>query len=126
MSTDHRPGTELRATSLDRLGSALTTGELDLEEYERRTGLARSTTSTAELTGLTADLAEDPRAARRRDRREWVEEWRWWLAGVVVLVGAWAAQSAVDGVPRAFWPGVPLGVWAAVLLALAVVPRGRD
>jgi hypothetical protein len=126
MDTPLRPSAETRETSLARLGSALTRGELDLEEYERRTDLARTTASTTELATLTADLAEDPRDGDRRERQEWFDEWRWWVAGVVVLVGTWGIQSAVDGGPGTFWPGIPLGVWALVLLVLPLLPRGRD
>ncbi len=126
MTTDQRPTTERRDDSLDRLGSALRSGELDLDEYERRTDLARTTPSARELAALTADLAVDPASTARHERQEWWDEWRWWLGGVVVLVGTWAVQSAVDGELRVFWPGVPLGVWALVLVAVAVVPRGRD
>lgn len=126
MTTDHRPGSDDRADTLDQLGSALATGELDLTEYEQRTAVARATPSIAELTGLTADLAPDRSARDRRDLQDWLDEWRWWLAGVVVLVGTWGVQSAVAGELRGFWPGVPLGVWALLLIAVTVLPRDRD
>ena len=45
------------------------------------------------------------------------------------MVGIWSVQSLAHGEARGFWPGVPLGVWAVVLLAVAVWPapdRGAD
>lgn len=126
MSADHRPTEEQRSQSLNRLGAALTTGELDLSNYERRTELARSTTSAAELATVTADLAIDPEDTRRTELREWLDEWRWWLGGVIVLVGTWAVQSASTGELKTFWPGVPLGIWALILIAVTMLPRERD
>lgn len=126
MSTDNRPAEEQRSQSLNRLGVALTTGELDLTDYERRTEIARTTTSTAELTAVTVDLATDPEDTRRRELREWLDEWRWWLGGVIVLVGTWAVQSASAGELKTFWPGIPLGIWALILIAVTVLPRERD
>lgn len=126
MATDYRPTDELRSRSLNRLGAALTTGELDLTSYEQRSDLARITTSAAELSQLTADLPADRRDARRREIQDWLDEWRWWLGGVIVLVGTWAAQSASASDLLTFWPGVPLGIWALILIALTVLPRERD
>lgn len=120
-----RASTAERAAVVDRLGRGLTHGQLDLDEYEQRAETARRVVSTGDLAALTRDLPPDADERRRRDLQEWLAEWRWWLAGVLVLTGTWGVQSLVGGELRAFWPGVPLGIWALVLLALAVLPQ-RD
>lgn len=57
---------------------------------------------------------------------EWGDEWRWWLGVAVALTGVWGVGSLVGGGFVAYWPLVPLGIWAAVLLASAIWPSGED
>lgn len=59
---------------------------------------------------------------RDSDLRDWLDEWRWWLGGVVILSAIWGLQVLRTGV-RYYWPAGPLGVWAAVLVAIAIWPR---
>lgn len=118
-----RASTAERSAVVERLGSALTQGLLDLEEYEQRAETARAVVSIGELAALTRDLPPAPDEQRRRDLQEWFAEWRWWLAGVLVLVGTWGIQSLAAGEVRTFWPGIPLGIWALVLLALTLLPQ---
>ncbi|MEU8786029.1 hypothetical protein [Streptomyces sp. NPDC048637] len=62
----------------------------------------------------------------RKDLREWIEEWRYWLGGAVILSGVWGVRCFHEGELTFYWPVMSLGVWAAVLLALAVWPRGGE
>jgi hypothetical protein len=54
------------------------------------------------------------------DRRKWLNEWREWLGGAVIMIAIWGTTSLVSGSLHAFWPAIPLGIWAAVLLAGAL------
>ncbi|WP_150242794.1 DUF1707 SHOCT-like domain-containing protein [Nocardiopsis quinghaiensis] len=54
--------------------------------------------------------------------REWGDEWRWWMGVAVFLTGVWGVVSLMDGELVPYWPLVPLGIWAAVLLASAIWP----
>ncbi len=58
--------------------------------------------------------------------REWGEEWRWWLGVAVILTGVWGVVSLMDGELVPYWPLVPLGIWAAVLLASAIWPSDGE
>ena len=40
----------------------------------------------------------------------------------MLLVGIWGVCSAAAADLEPFWPGVPLGIWAVVLLAVALWP----
>ncbi|KAA2262415.1 DUF1707 domain-containing protein [Solihabitans fulvus] len=132
--TDH--DLSVRASDADReaacgvLGAALADGRLDLAEYERRLDLAVSAGTTGELVALTADLPATPAQLaaerKRRELREWVDEWWAWLGGAVIMVGIWGVSSLVAGHAQHFWPVWPLGAWALVLLALAFVDGDRD
>ena len=108
---------------MQRLGEALSEGRLDLAEFERRTDQALVAVDDSALAVVTADLPADPRALRGRDRLEWVAEWRWWLAGVLVCTGIWGTQSLLAGEAVQFWPALPLAIWLLLLVAAAVIPR---
>ncbi len=108
------------------LGTAFANGSLDSLEHEQRLTRAWEARYIDELAALTCDLpgpasAELARARRESDTREWLQEWRWWLGGAVIMTAIWAVQAARSG-PDFYWPLVPLGVWAAVLVAVAVWP----
>ncbi|WP_116247308.1 DUF1707 domain-containing protein [Nocardiopsis sp. FIRDI 009] len=130
-----------RDRTVDHLTVAFVEGRLDLEEYDRRVGLALSSVLVGELWSLTADLPrpEDPpprpgSGPRREGRsdsgdppatvpvREWGEEWRWWAGVAGVLTAVWAVVSLMAGELVPYWPLVPLGVWGAVLIAATVWP----
>ncbi|MFI6983676.1 DUF1707 domain-containing protein [Embleya sp. NPDC050154] len=123
-----------RDTTLARLAAGYAEGRLDRSEYDERATRAAAASVLGELAELTADLpAARPRAATvattraerdRRDLREWLQEWRYWLGGAVILTGVWGTRCVLKGELIGYWPIVPLGVWAAVLIAIAVWPRG--
>ena len=69
-----------------------------------------------------ADVA---RARRESDWREWVLEWRWWLGGAAIMSAIWGIQAIRSG-PDFFWPIAPLGIWAAILVAVAIWPQTDD
>ncbi|MEV6821064.1 DUF1707 domain-containing protein [Nocardiopsis dassonvillei] len=54
--------------------------------------------------------------------REWGDEWRWWTGVAVILTSVWGVVSLMGGELVPYWPLVPLGIWAAVLLASAIWP----
>ncbi len=62
----------------------------------------------------------------RKDLREWLAEWRYWLGGAVIMSGIWGARCAQKGELTYYWPVTPLGVWAAVLIAIAIWLRDTD
>lgn len=112
------------------LGDAFARGSLDAAEYEQRVGRAWRSRRAVELADLTDDLpapseAEVARGRRDSDMREWLQEWRWWLGGAVILSAVWGVQAIRTG-PDFFWPLVPLGIWAAVLIAVAIWPRDQS
>ncbi|WP_150253074.1 DUF1707 SHOCT-like domain-containing protein [Nocardiopsis deserti] len=53
---------------------------------------------------------------------EWGDEWRWWTGVAVILTSVWGVVSLMGGELVPYWPLVPLGIWAAVLLASAIWP----
>ncbi|WP_460862055.1 DUF1707 SHOCT-like domain-containing protein [Nocardiopsis coralliicola] len=133
-----------RDAAAERLAAALAEGRLTLAEYDERLHAAMAAVHRADLAALTADLPEPPAApadpvrtgAADGDRhpagaaigpapsrwREWGEEWRWWLGGAVIMAGIWGVTSIMSGTLVTFWPLVPLGIWAAILLAAAIWP----
>ncbi|WP_017597892.1 DUF1707 SHOCT-like domain-containing protein [Nocardiopsis lucentensis] len=135
-----------RDRTVDHLTVAFVEGRLDLEEYDRRVGLALSSVLVGELWSLTTDLprpegsrpepgpASDPRRehgsaagdlAPTVPVREWGDEWRWWAGVAAVLTAVWAVVSLTAGELVPYWPLVPLGVWGAVLVAATIWP-GED
>lgn len=137
-----------RDQAVDRLTVAFVEGRLDHEEYDRRVGLALTAVLVGDLRLVTDDLPEpepprEPSGAGRgpgrepRFRsvpvdgdlsvlsvpwREWGDEWRWWTGVAVALTGVWGTVSLLGGELVPYWPLVPLGIWAAVLLASAIWP----
>ncbi len=112
--------------ALTRLRSAVDDGHLELGEYDRRSAELVHCKTSAQVAALVDDLPPDPRERDAAELREYVGEWRWWLAGVLVLTAVWGVNSLVDGELDRFWPAIPLGIWAAVLLALPLLPRKQD
>lgn len=116
-----------RAAVAERLRLALDEGRLDLADFDERLGAAYSATTVKDLVPLTADLPavvltkkDDEVAARKESWAEWRNEWTDWAGGAVIMIAIWATTSLVNGQLNAFWPAIPLGIWAAVLLASAL------
>ncbi|MFJ8077239.1 DUF1707 domain-containing protein [Streptomyces sp. NPDC096176] len=111
------------------LAAALAEGRIDRHEHETRSQRALRARTTDELAVLTADLpAPSPTKAEqdRKDLKEWLAEWRYWLGGAVIMSGIWGVRCAQKGELTTYWPLAPLGVWAAVLIAVAIWPRDAD
>ncbi|MGW8604514.1 DUF1707 SHOCT-like domain-containing protein [Streptomyces sp. NPDC055893] len=126
------PVPAVRASDRDRdhtlgmLAAALTEGRLDPHEHEIRTEHALRALTADDLAALTADIPTPPPTRAEQDRedlRDWLAEWRYWLGGAVIMSGIWAARCAQKGELTHYWPVTPLGVWAAVLIAIAVWPH---
>ncbi|MEU8813855.1 DUF1707 domain-containing protein [Actinoplanes sp. NPDC048796] len=130
MDQNSRAADTDRETTSEHLASSLGEGRIDLAEFDRRSALAARATTIGELSALTADLPVPARRReaerRRRERGEWLAEWRYWLGGAVIMNAIWAAQSIRDGDLERYWPAVPVGVWAAVLVAVAIWPREKE
>lgn len=125
-----------RATDDDRervseaLGDAFARGSLDAAEHQQRVARVWDARYVKDLCALTGDLpgpdaAEVARAQRESDAHEWGVEWRWWLGGAVIMSAVWGAQAIRSGLDF-YWPLVPLGIWAAILVAVAIWPRRAD
>jgi hypothetical protein len=139
-ATDDR---NLRASDADRdavakrLQAAVDEGRLDLTDFDERLRDAYAARTYAELDPLTADLppvavAPSP-ALRKPDEKalleqaqmeEWKQEWRSWLGGALIMLAIWGFTSLVTGDLLFFWPGIPIGIWAAVIAAGAIT--GED
>lgn len=118
-----------RDGALDLLAAALAEGRLDAQEHAQRSRQALQARTGAELAALTADLPAPELSARERDRkdlREWLEEWRYWLGGAVIMSTIWGVNCFRKHELTYYWPLLPLGVWAAVLVAIAVWPRDAE
>lgn len=108
------------------LGDAYARVALDAVEHEQRISRAWEARHVEELATLTSDLpgpgaADVARSQRDSDLREWLQEWRWWLGGAVVMSAIWGVHVVRSG-PDFFWPLIPLGIWAAILVAEAIWP----
>ncbi|MFD7630897.1 DUF1707 domain-containing protein [Streptomyces sp. NPDC059851] len=124
-----------RDRALGILAGALAEGRLDVQEHASRAQAALRARTADDLGVLTADLpAPKPTRAERaeqdrKDLAEWLAEWRYWLGGLVLMSAVWGVRCLQKGELTYYWPVAPLGVWAAVLVAVAIWPRhegGRD
>ncbi len=115
-----------REAVLSRLGAGLAEGRLTMAEYEERVTTVLHTRTTGELAPLVADLPARRPDRRQQDTKAWLDEWRYWLGGAVIMIGIWGGQSIADGELQRFWPVAPLAIWAAVLVAIAVWPSSDD
>lgn len=145
-SSDFHENPAMRASDADRdavaqrLASALSEGRLDLQEYEERLDRTMSAKTHGELVPLTADLpveqeqpAQVPAQQGSTDvdersagpaavRRKHLNEWRDWAGGATIMIGIWGVTSVMAGGFHAFWPAIPLGIWAVILLAGLIMP----
>ncbi|WP_233159344.1 DUF1707 domain-containing protein [Pseudonocardia sp. MH-G8] len=124
-----------RSATADRLRTAVDEGRLDLTEYDARLRAAYAARTYGELDTVTADLPavreSAPPAVEKRSRavaekRARQGEWRDWLGGAVIMIAIWGATSLVAGGLIAFWPAIPLGIWAAVIVAGALGKKPKD
>lgn len=121
-----RVSDEQREKAIARLTTALTEGRLALPDFDERTAAATRATTSTDLAALTADLPEPEADRKRRNTREWLTEWRYWLAGALIMNAIWSGQWLADGNRPDYWPAAPLSVWAGILIALVVWPRTSD
>lgn len=119
-----------RSRTVAALDDAFLRGALEPDEHESRVAGAWAARDVLELTTLAEDLPDPDAAAalesqRSSDLTAWLEEWRWWLGTAVVLSSVWGVQAARGGLDF-FWPLIPLSVWAAILVAVAIWPGDQD
>lgn len=123
-----------RAATAERLRIAVDEGRLDLTEYDARLRSAYAATTYGELEPITADLPAVIVPAKKEpaggvERHKWLNEWREWLGGAIIMIAIWGTTSLVSGSLHPFWPAIPLGIWAAVLVAGALgkkEKKGKD
>jgi len=132
-----RAGDAERDESAARLAAALEEGRLELVEYEQRLEQAMRAKTIGELEQLVADLPK-PQAqvrkeqelekARRKQaaRRERLEHWRTWLAFALLFNVIWLFSVITSGELVAYWPAIPLGVWAAINIAAGSSGSGKE
>ncbi|MCL6736115.1 DUF1707 SHOCT-like domain-containing protein [Streptomyces neyagawaensis] len=111
------------------LAAALAEGRLAPYEHASRAEQALRARTADELAPLVADLPEPAPSRAERDRKDlkdWLAEWRYWLGGALIMSAIWGARCAQEGQLTYYWPVAPLGVWAAVLVAVAVLPREAE
>jgi hypothetical protein len=120
-----------RAATAERLRIALDEGRLDLTEYDDRVRSAYAATTYGDLEPITADLppvtvpaVTQPAVAA--ERRKWMDEWREWLGGAIIMIAIWGGTSLMSGSLHSFWPAIPLGIWAAVLVAGALGKNKKE
>ncbi|MFD0267816.1 DUF1707 domain-containing protein [Streptomyces sp. NPDC127106] len=125
----------LRVSDADRdqalgiLAAALAEGRLDVQEHASRVQAALRAHTADDLGVLTADLPAPTPTRAERDRKdvaEWLAEWRYWLGGLVLMSAIWGVRCLQEGELTYYWPLAPLGVWAAVLVTVAIWPRRGD
>lgn len=126
-----RVGTAEREATARILGSAMADGRLTMLEYEQRIDAVWKSTTRGELARVTDDLPaviddKEEDLAKSREWREYLDEWRWWFGGAIIMTGIWGFQSISDGELNGYWPMWPLGIWAVVLVAMIFMPEEKD
>ncbi|MDA3630904.1 DUF1707 domain-containing protein [Saccharopolyspora oryzae] len=113
-----------REAVAQRLRAALDEGRLTVAEYDERLQQAFAATTYGELVPITADLPEPTPPKKSKDlvkrekrKRKQIKEWREWGGVAVILCGIWLVTSIASGELGFFWPMIPLGIWAAVILS---------
>jgi hypothetical protein len=112
-----------REAVVERLRTALGEGRLTITEFDERVRDAYAAITQGQLVPLTADLpasvpARRPSAADRREyeRKKLVREWRDWAGMTLVLILIWAVTSVLSGGLNPFWPVIPMGIWALIIV----------
>lgn len=109
-----------REAAAERLRIAFEEGRLTVTEYDERVQRAYGAVTLADLATLTGDLPLPPKPpveVENPRRKELAKEWRDWSGTAFVLVGIWLVASIASGVVLFFWPIIPMGIWAVVILA---------
>ena len=125
---DQRASDADRESVAEDLRDAFGEGRLDVDEYQRRLDAVWASRTYGELDRLTSDL---PKRTRRQeqaaapekrvgDARAWLDMWKTWLGGAVVMIGIWGISSLSSGELQNFWPAIPLGIWAVFVIASAL------
>ena len=128
---DLRVSNDEREAVVTTLGLAMSEGRLTLVEYEQRLDAVWASTTRSDLAEVVRDLpAPDESTATDVDRttsewREYLDEWRWWFGGAIVMNGIWAVQWISDGEPTSYWPLWPLGIWGIILVAMVFRPEDK-
>ncbi|RIQ21280.1 DUF1707 SHOCT-like domain-containing protein [Jiangella rhizosphaerae] len=138
---------EQRASDADRelvaedLRDAFSEGRLDNDEYERRIQAVWESRTYGELDRLTADLPQPLQRERRRaeeeqqkavaerrkrELREYLDEWQAWAGAAVIMIAIWGISSIASGELRNFWPIWPIGIWGVILLVSGLGGRDKD
>jgi hypothetical protein len=113
-----------REAVAERLRHAVTEGRLDLAEYDERLQAAYAAVTLGDLSPLTRDLPEPVVEARsaevakkEKDQAKLHKELRDWAGTSFLLVGIWLVTSIGSGAFYFFWPAIPMGIWAVVIVA---------
>ncbi|WP_020502182.1 DUF1707 SHOCT-like domain-containing protein [Sciscionella marina] len=106
-----------------RLADAMGEGRLDLAEYEHRLDRANQAVTTDELDALHGDLPRSRAELDREERHAWRAEWSYFLGGSVLLTAIWGGICLAHGELRSFWPGIPIGIWALILISYLFWPE---
>lgn len=131
---------EQRASDTDRdvvagdLRDAFSEGRLDPDEYQRRLDAVWQARTYGELDRLTSDLPEPvvrkdaakAAAKKQKEVADYIGEWQGWLGGAVIMIGIWFFTNVGDEEWGRFWPGIPLGIWAVILIAGAFDKGKKD
>lgn len=127
-----KPSDAERERIAERLRLAVGDGRLTLDEFDDRLRTAYAAVTRTGLEQVAADLPvpapagptmtkkTKKKAAAARPDASWVDPWRSWLAAATIMIGIWFVTSVASGDVRGFWPGIPLGIWATVILAHTV------
>ena len=120
-----------RAAAAERLRIAVDEGRLSSPDTPAACGLhrhhirrARADRRPAGRAGGEAPAAKASAAAV--ERRKWLNEWREWMGGAIIMIAIWGTTSLVNGSLHPFWPAIPIGIWAAVLVAGALGKKEKD
>ncbi|OZC71346.1 hypothetical protein CH251_16380 [Rhodococcus sp. 06-462-5] len=128
---DLRVSNDEREAVVTTLGLAMSEGRLTLVEYEQRLDAVWASTTRGDLAEVVRDLPAPENstatdvARTTSEWREYLDEWRWWLGGAVVMNGIWAVQWISDGEPTSYWPLWPLGIWGIILVAMVFMPEDK-
>lgn len=113
-----------REAVAERLRLAVEEGRLGIAEYDERLQAAYAAVTLGELAPLTCDLpepvVEKPSSEvvnRERKKAKLAKELRDWAGTSFILVAIWLVTSIASGGLNFFWPVIPMGIWAVIIVA---------